>query len=105
MKKGLIFIIIISAIFWGIYYTENGGKKEKTKDYTDKKLKAPVEKADQVVHKANLNILETTIKIFNEREKRFPTGLDELVEKGYLSKIPDPGPDSWKYNPSTGEVM
>lgn len=102
MKTGLIFIIMAALIYWGYYYTrdflkENSKKIEKTKT-------TAIEKSKQTVHKANIHILQTSIQIFKQRTGRYPKSLKELVKKGYLSKIPDPGDKDWKYNPKTGKV-
>jgi hypothetical protein len=105
MKKGLIFLIVVSALFWGIYYTGNiEDKAENFAKDSAEKLKAPTEKASRAVHRANLNTLETSIEIFKQSKGRAPLTLKELVEKGYLSKIPNSGSVGWEYDPASGRI-
>ena len=49
--------------------------------------------------------LTQAIQMFNVSEGRFPTDLNELVSKGYMSRIPDaPYRQKIVYDPTTGEV-
>jgi hypothetical protein len=104
MKKGLFFIAVIALFYWGYYYFKNKVPVKPEPLITGDELRAPIRKAEDAVHKANLNILKTSIEIFRQHERRYPVSLRELVEKKYLSRIPDPGEKDWEYNPSDGSV-
>jgi hypothetical protein len=49
--------------------------------------------------------LKNKINTFQIQEGRYPNSLDELVEKGYIEKLPQP-PEGMKfvYDPKTGSV-
>ncbi|MGC8977042.1 MAG: hypothetical protein ACP5OB_05400 [Candidatus Ratteibacteria bacterium] len=49
--------------------------------------------------------LKNKINTFQIQEGRYPNSLDELVQKGYIDKLPSP-PEGMQffYNPKTGEV-
>lgn len=96
MKKGLRFIFIVAVIYWGYYFTKPL--------VTGKKISASIEKTGDVVHESNLNILEISIEIFCQKEGRYPERLNELVEKGYLTKLPDSGSRDWGYDHADGLV-
>jgi hypothetical protein len=97
MKKGLLFIVIISVVFWGYYFMQKRPVKEN-------RIKSTVKETHDSVHEANLHILETSIMIFKQKEERFPLDLQGLVDKGYLSRIPDSGQTEWDYNPQNGSI-
>lgn len=49
--------------------------------------------------------LKNKINTFQIQEGRYPSSLNELVEKGYIEKLPEPPKGmSLKYDPSTGDV-
>ena len=97
-KKGLIFIFIVSALYWGYYYIlkPREGRGMKVMTMTEKKARER--------HDANLNMLVMYVGLFYRNEKRFPRNLDELIEKEYLAELPDHGYRKWKYDPETGSI-
>ena len=102
MKKGLIFIVLAAMLYWGYFYIKRITPKKPI--ITGEEIIVPVQKAEKMVRKSNLSMLETSIIIFKQSEGRYPIRLQELVEKGYLSKIPDPGGIMWEYNQQDGSV-
>ncbi len=49
--------------------------------------------------------LKNKINTFQIQEGRYPSSLDELVEKKYLEKLPEPPRGMvFQYDPSTGKV-
>jgi competence protein ComGC len=66
---------------------------------------APLSPAERRAAETDLTTLRTQMELFKFKETRTPKNLDEMVEKGYLRKLPDaPGERSWIYDASTGEV-
>jgi hypothetical protein len=49
--------------------------------------------------------LKDKINMFQVQEGRYPNSLNELVEKGYIDKLPEP-PEGMKfvYDPKTGNI-
>lgn len=101
MKKGMVFIFIIAVIYWGYYFTRKNPPRQMV---AAGEIKAPIEEVSLIVHNANLNILQTSIEIFGQEQGRLPHNLTELVDKGYLSKLPDSGGFEWQYNSENGSV-
>ncbi len=101
MKKGLLFIVAVALLYWGYYFIKKSPAKPLI---TGSQINAPVERARDIIHEANLNILEMSIEIFRQNEGRYPEELIELVEKDYLSKLPDSGEKNWEYDPQDGRV-
>lgn len=104
MKKGLLFLIVIATLFWAIFYMSDMVITDRPPADTADSLQSPLKAAGDAVHRANRHIMETSIEIFRQREKRPPDSLEELVEKGYLSEIPDSGSSPWNYDPNTGRI-
>jgi len=101
MKKGLAFLVLLALLFWGYQYlVKTAPEKSKKRE----SLRKPFDNAQDAVHEANRNILEMSIEIFKQKEGRYPANLNELVEKGYIDKIPDPGSRPWEYDPGTGGI-
>jgi hypothetical protein len=49
--------------------------------------------------------LEDALQKFNSRYGHFPEGLDQLVQTGYLDRIPrDLDDEEYIYDPQTGEI-
>lgn len=49
--------------------------------------------------------LKNKINTFQIQEGRYPYSLDELVEKKYIEKLPEPPKGmSFRYDPSTGSI-
>jgi hypothetical protein len=75
-------------------------------------LTAPVDYLGAVnkAQRAAGNTLDTAavkqaVQLFQAQEGRFPRHLNELVQSGYLARIPQPPSGmQWRYNPATGEV-
>lgn len=102
MKKGLLFIVVFSLLFWGYYYFVISGEPGNP-DVANRDDQITFD-SRITIHKASLGILETSIGIFHEREGRFPRDLSELVTAGYISEIPDDGGKTWEYDPVDGEI-
>lgn len=102
MKKGLIFIVLTGMLYWGYFYAKKFSSQEPI--ITGEEISMPIQKAEEILRRANLNIIEKVIEIFKYSEGRFPEELNELVEKGYLVKIPDFGDKQWEYNKQDGSV-
>jgi hypothetical protein len=103
-KRGLLFIVLIAILYWGYYFIKPVVIPERSKRPGVRRSKLTEKERMEMIHSANLNLLETSIYIFQQKEKRYPRDLSELVEKEYLSGIPDSGSRPWEYNPETGEV-
>ncbi|MCM8772811.1 MAG: hypothetical protein NC926_01225 [Candidatus Omnitrophica bacterium] len=103
MKKNLILFFLLILIFVSC-------KKEKKEDLTP--LNAPLKYGatiEKTMKKAkameDILYLKNKINTFQIQEGRYPESLDELVEKKYIEKIPNP-PKGMKfvYDPKTGKV-
>ena len=111
--KSLITIFLLTAVAFG----SGCGKKEespKGKDATSSgnPITAPVDylgavgKAKTSVTK-NLDLANVTqaVKMFEAAEERLPKNLNELVEKGYLPKMPvAPQGQKFTYDANTGQI-
>jgi Tfp pilus assembly protein PilE len=91
------------------------------------KYKSIIEKTQFAVTRANLERLQRQVWLYYTQEGVYPSNLNILVEKGYISKIPeivlpyysrtnmvitsvepyDVNNDTgrWYYNPTTGQVL
>ncbi len=101
MKKTLFLILLLVFTF-----SCNKKKEELTP------LNAPMkygETMGKAIKKAKamdeILYLKNKINTFQIQEGRYPNSLEELVEKGYIEKLPEP-PEGMKfyYNPKTGNV-
>jgi competence protein ComGC len=65
-------------------------------------LQQAKQNAGKTVDVASLN---EEIQLFHVNKGRFPNSLDELVQEGYIKKVPD-APYGMKidYNPDSGDV-
>jgi len=102
MKKTLFLILILVFTF--------SCSKKKKEELTP--LNAPMkygETMGRAMKKAKtmdeILYLKNKINTFQIQEGRYPNSLDELVEKGYIEKLPQP-PEGMKfvYDPKTGNV-
>jgi len=98
VKKGLVFLILVSALYWGYVFLYNSSPVE-----TLKKNGAP-EKTEDFARSANRDILQTAIELFNYSEERYPENLQELEEKGFLNEVPESYGRPWNYDQSRGKV-
>jgi|YNPBryantNP2012_1023418.scaffolds.fasta_scaffold60282_1 uncharacterized lipoprotein NlpE involved in copper resistance len=84
----------------------------KVTNTTGNPITAPVDYLGAVgqAQKTAIKVIDTTavaqaIELFNAQEGRFPTSLDELVQKRYLGRIPDlPKGFKYQYDPKTGKL-
>lgn len=59
-----------------------------------------------IAHYQLLDALDGLVKIFHQKEGRWPKSLDELVQKRYASEIPaDPVNRKIEYDPTTGLII
>jgi hypothetical protein len=100
MKKLLVLAVLVLA-GWGVYkwmetlHVEKVMGPDQVKE--GEKLKAMAERA---VGKADMGVVREAVAKFRSAENRFPSSLQEAVDKGYLDKVPA----GVTYDPATGEV-
>jgi hypothetical protein len=111
MKALSLFTVIIALVLAGCSKkdspqpqdsgTSSGNPVTAPADYLGTAAKAKTSAAKTV----DLVSVSQAIKMFEAAEARSPKNLDELVEKGYLKKLPTP-PAGMKfhYDPSTTQV-
>jgi ABC-type Fe3+-hydroxamate transport system substrate-binding protein len=106
MKTTLIVPLIASLLLVGC---GDGGKKNSE---SSNPITAPVDyigavtKAQTVAEKTvDVASLTKAIQMFQVEEGRLPKTLNELVEKKYLPKLPEPpAGQQLSYDPNTGKV-
>ncbi|MGM0441234.1 MAG: hypothetical protein ACQEQC_02305 [Elusimicrobiota bacterium] len=103
MKKGFVVLVIFAGVYWGYHYTYLA-KNDEADSSQKPAAKETENNIPEITRRANINMLETSIEIFKNKENRLPNSLKELVEKDYLDKIPDYGNTKWEYDPQTGKV-
>lgn len=94
----------MAVLYWGYFYIMKMRIVPQKPLITGEEIIAPVRKAEKMVRKSNLSMIETSIIIFKQSEGRFPRDLQELVKEGYFSKVPDSGGTMWEYNQQDGSV-
>ncbi len=58
-----------------------------------------------LTQKKNVDMLNQAVQTYKKRFRKFPSDLSGLVEKGLISKLPEPvGGMPYDYDPSTGKV-
>lgn len=103
MKKYSFLFLLVFLIFPSC-------KKEKKDELTP--LNAPLkygETMERAMKKAkameDILYLKNKINTFQIQEGRYPKSLDELVEKGYIEKLPSPPKGmQFVYDPKTGKI-
>jgi hypothetical protein len=100
MKKLLVFALVVVG-GWAVYrymgalHVEKAFGTDQFKQGEKAKLAA-----ERAVAKADLGVLTEAVAKFRATENRFPSSLQEAVDKGYLDKVPA----GVSYDPVTGEV-
>ena len=100
MKK-LLFLAVVVVVGWALYrymgalHVEKAFGTDQFKQGEKAKLAA-----ERAVAKADLGVLTEAVAKFRATENRFPSSLQEAVDKGYLDKVPA----GVSYDPVTGEV-
>ncbi len=110
MKKMRIVLIFSSILF--IIMLSGCNKKKKEEENKLTPLNAPAkygETMGKAMKKAKIMDivlpLKNSIDVFYIEEGRYPKSLQELVDKGYIKKIPKP-PEGMQYyyDPKTGKI-
>ena len=95
-KKGLIFIVIAAALYWGYVYFFKANRAE-----AEKAVKKAAKSTVTALYRANKNLMQATIDDFYTRTGRYPGQLKELVSEGFMAKLPG---GTWDYDPETGRI-
>lgn len=99
--KNLVIVIIIALVGWFIYTQFKTEKKpDNTVTQYTENLKTSRDKADEAKDIANTAIVKSAIDQFRGTQGRYPDNLEELVTKGFISKVPQ----GIQYDKATGEV-
>lgn len=100
--RNIVIIIMIALISWFLYtkYAPKEKEKNAAVEYVNN-LKTSQDKAVEAKDTVNLTMLRSAITQFRGSQGRYPDSLQELVEKGFLSRIPS---GDFKYDKNTGEI-
>ena len=101
MRFNILVTILVCALGLGCDKFSGSISPEKEKGLMDK-----VRQAHELSGQANTGAIKNAIQNFRQAEERFPTSLEELVEKQLLEKIPDAPPGKkFVYHPEDGAVQ
>ncbi len=100
MKKLVMFAVLV-AISYGIYrYLDNFTPLATAPATQLKQGKAAEETALRITSQAKVEEIQRAVNGFRDANGRFPTSLQELVDKGMLDAVPT----GLQYDPATGVV-
>ena len=102
MKNIIIVLVIVIA---GVFLIKQFAPKGKPDDAITKyggSLKQSEEKAEAAAVTANTAILQGAVNSFKGSHGRFPDNLQELVDKGFMQRIPS---GDFSYDSENGVVM
>jgi len=97
MKTPLIFLAAV--LLTGCDEPTGANRSSKKPDSAEVKVEP------RTVKPADIAALNKTLESFYIREGRFPTNLDELVERQYIPRLPLlPADTTWDYDTNSGIV-
>jgi predicted transcriptional regulator of viral defense system len=101
--KNIIIILILVAAGWFLIsrFAPDTLKPSKTIINAGASLKNDEDRAKDAANIANKVTIQNAVNSFKMAENKYPSSLQDLVEKKYLDRIPS---GEWKYNAETGEV-
>ena len=97
--RGLIFVVIVSAVYWWFFYMRVPGKGKNISAVT---ISAAEKEAP--ARRENRQLIEEAVEKYKQKYGRNPENLGELVENKFLDEIPDSGNRSWMYFPEDGKI-
>ena len=102
MRNAIIAIVLLAlGIFLIARFAPNTFKPGTSIVKAGNDLKASEDKAKETGDLANRVTLQNAVNSFKMSESRYPSNLQELIDKKYIDRMPA---GDWKYNPETGEV-
>jgi len=113
MKTAIIVVALACGLMCGCGKKESAqGKTTNAPAVGQNPIMAPVDYLGAVnqaqkyaVKQIDIAQIKQSVNSFQAAEERYPKSLEEMVQKGYLGKIPD-APRGMKldYDPKTGEI-
>ncbi len=98
VQKLIVLAITVGLIF--LYAKHCHGPSETATDVA-KSMKSKIDKSEQVAQEAKVREVKGAVQSFEASEGRKPASLQELVDMGYIGRVPK----NILYDPSTGKVM
>ncbi|MGB9642851.1 MAG: hypothetical protein ACPL3Q_06610, partial [Candidatus Ratteibacteria bacterium] len=96
-----VILLLAFILVGGCGRKDTGTIEEKAKQTGAKTL----EKLKATVHQDNLLYLKNKINTYKRQNGKYPDLLQQLVNEGFIDKIPDaPSGMQYQYNPSTGQL-
>lgn len=94
----ILLFLILAAGGCGKKATEIKEKAKETGTRTFQKFKS-------TAHQDNLMYLKNKINTYKRQNGRYPDSLQQLVNEGFIDKIPEPPPGmQYNYDPATGKI-
>jgi len=107
MKKLLFFLLVMGGITWGIYryieYVTHNALKDASHEMAGGQLQRGrylVGRAQDKLGEAAAQPVRAAVESFRAQNGRYPSSLQELVDKGFMANIPA----GLSYDSSTGAV-
>ncbi len=97
MKKLLILIIAVAGIY---FFAKHYAGPDETTVEIAQNMKGKIDKSERVVLEVKLREVKSSVQSFRGSEGRLPDSLQELVDKGYIGRIPE----GISYDPESGKV-